>query len=718
MSNILSSEANAFSVQSFLEPIRETMSSVLGFAVETWQSAVIAALALCLIVCLIIAIINPSKRRKKRLKRFFDNRKQAELISSRINQTDEEIKRFNDLVAEAELRAEEKKNALLESNKSQSEKDEIYNAVANEKIVKLSAKQRDLSQQLVKQQKGLFSGLKKGKARNTRLAINAIVEEQKLRSLEISKRSAEKAKRDVVLKSEINEINVELENQRAEYLAQISEKEIQRKSLLDELARINSQEIKLGSKDAAAILKEYEKNAEKEKKSRLQKAIENLEAAKDGYKAAQELRAKYEKEREDALQTIANEARERRRAARHESKNKIKYAAPEINLATEKETDEVNAALVAPSDETTVKKVEEQPQPFFDENAPIANGDDEVVITDLTYDEQVSRSSLDALESSIADEEEKAVAEKEREIASVAQKAEEDASNKQVPQDAQTQNSDALEEDVNASDAKEDDPSLDSQETTESDEAVFDGEKDAANVSDSKDERIEQANVERAAKRERRRDRKFARIVETENDFSISAEPIEQAAPSNGQIEPIPTDTVEETPNIPEQIPTVKKPFAYNDGIPATPIHKKSKFAKPITKIITKKRPIENEKPTETVAAPDVKKGAYSGKWKVETDAEGKFFAKLAASNGGVLLVTPSYSQNNGLKTAIVSIKKNLANGNCSVTANKDGKFNFKITTPSGRTIASSEVYNSKFQCEKALESTKRFAETAVIVSE
>ena len=77
---------------------------------------------------------------------------------------------------------------------------------------------------------------------------------------------------------------------------------------------------------------------------------------------------------------------------------------------------------------------------------------------------------------------------------------------------------------------------------------------------------------------------------------------------------------------------------------------------------------------------------------------------------------TQGYSNINGLKTAISNIKKNLADGNVSVNADKNGKFVFKIFTPSGRTIVTSGVYGSKFQCEKALESTRRFAETAVIV--
>ena len=153
----------------------------------------------------------------------------------------------------------------------------------------------------------------------------------------------------------------------------------------------------------------------------------------------------------------------------------------------------------------------------------------------------------------------------------------------------------------------------------------------------------------------------------------------------------------------------------HNDGIPATPIHKKSKFSKPVTKIVVKKAPVRDETAEELPAKEEAKKSAYLGKWKTETAEDGKMFAKLCASNGGVLLVTPSYTSDIGLKNGIASIKKHLAAGNVAITANKAGKFVFKVSAPSGRTIVTSEQYGARFQCEKALESAKRFAETAVV---
>ena len=175
-------------------------------------------------------------------------------------------------------------------------------------------------------------------------------------------------------------------------------------------------------------------------------------------------------------------------------------------------------------------------------------------------------------------------------------------------------------------------------------------------------------------------------------------------------------DSVDNADNTANDAKIIRLPkIIHNDGIPATPIHKKSKFSKPVTKIVMKKAPVKDETAEELPAKEEAKKSAYLGKWKTETAEDGKMFAKLCASNGGVLLVTPSYTSDIGLKNGIASIKKHLAAGNVAITANKAGKFVFKVSAPSGRTIVTSEQYGARFQCEKALESAKRFAETAVV---
>lgn len=211
-----------------------------------------------------------------------------------------------------------------------------------------------------------------------------------------------------------------------------------------------------------------------------------------------------------------------------------------------------------------------------------------------------------------------------------------------------------------------------------------------------------------------------------ENEVAITEEPAEEASEevkaiaseiaAKENIAASNEDSVDNADNPVNDAKIIRLPkIIHNDGIPATPIHKKSKFSKPVTKIVVKKAPVRDETAEELPAKEEAKKSAYLGKWKTETAEDGKMFAKLCASNGGVLLVTPSYTSDIGLKNGIASIKKHLAAGNVAITANKAGKFVFKVSAPSGRTIVTSEQYGARFQCEKALESAKRFAETAVV---
>lgn len=258
----------------------------------------------------------------------------------------------------------------------------------------------------------------------------------------------------------------------------------------------------------------------------------------------------------------------------------------------------------------------------------------------------------------------------------------------------------------------------------EIDEEISEEESDIPQTDDGAGETVEAKTEETAATEEPA----IAAIDTAEEVTATTAEPDvitepEEVVPeTTGTIEAAETnETVTTEPEVANE-PEVKEEkiirmpkVYYNDGIPATPIHKKSKYSKPVTRLLVKKPAVTED---QTAAAPlkeEPRKSAYLGKWKVEKTEDGKIFAKLRASNGGILLTTPVYTSEIGLKNGIASIKKCLAADNVNITANKNGKFVFKISTPSGRTIVTSDQYGAKFQCEKALDSAKRFAETAVI---
>ena len=108
-------------------------------------------------------------------------------------------------------------------------------------------------------------------------------------------------------------------------------------------------------------------------------------------------------------------------------------------------------------------------------------------------------------------------------------------------------------------------------------------------------------------------------------------------------------------------------------------------------------------------------KNHYTGKWKVK-EQDGKFFAELTASNGGLLLRTETYTSLSGVKNGIETIKKNIDSGNFATSIDKYGHYRFKLFSHSNRLICVSENYSSKAKCESGIESVKRFAKTANVI--
>jgi uncharacterized protein YegP (UPF0339 family) len=107
----------------------------------------------------------------------------------------------------------------------------------------------------------------------------------------------------------------------------------------------------------------------------------------------------------------------------------------------------------------------------------------------------------------------------------------------------------------------------------------------------------------------------------------------------------------------------------------------------------------------------------YSGKWKIKK-LDGKYFAELTASNGGLLLKTEQYTTLASLKNGIETLKKNIDFGNIVITFDNNGFYRFKIYTPTNRLICISESYSSKAKCENGILSVKRFSKTDTIIIE
>lgn len=110
----------------------------------------------------------------------------------------------------------------------------------------------------------------------------------------------------------------------------------------------------------------------------------------------------------------------------------------------------------------------------------------------------------------------------------------------------------------------------------------------------------------------------------------------------------------------------------------------------------------------------EIKKG-LSGKWKIETTDEGKFTAKLYASNGQLMLATEEVAIRKNAEAAIESVKKNSLAGNFIIDKDKFGRFYYKLRNAQKSVICIGEAYESLESCVSALESVRRFAYTAII---
>ncbi len=111
----------------------------------------------------------------------------------------------------------------------------------------------------------------------------------------------------------------------------------------------------------------------------------------------------------------------------------------------------------------------------------------------------------------------------------------------------------------------------------------------------------------------------------------------------------------------------------------------------------------------------------YKGKWvicRVLTDdesAEEMYFFELRASNGEKLLSSEEYTSYQGALRGIQTHKTNILKGNLKVGVSKKGDYLFKLLSGKNMLLCMGENYPTKARCESAVDSTIRFAATAII---
>lgn len=710
--------------------LNNSLFAFFGLEIEMWQIAIIGVLVVALVACIIVAAIKSGKKRKIRIRKYIENEEKAISLRKRLRGVNEDISRikFDYVSKKNTLNAQLK--AINDDYRAEYGRDDSEYLVQSDKLLKTNEKLRDVSLRLKKK------GLKPDdeKALKAELA-DTEAEHDELSEKIVAMREAKTA-RDSELKTKTEAVEKELALRKENYDADLAEKNGEKKKIEDDLEKLASSQVKISVKDAEAILAEFRAADDADREIRLNQAKEDVERAKNEYLEAVELRAQFERERDDAVISAKEDAKRKLaiEKAQAETEAKVGYITAETV-----QTAQAAQSVQTPVDETAEEKTgtteyvateevatEEKPEtteetpetetvteetPTTEETVTAepaeekAEETDETAVTETIAEEKAEETNetateeivaeetasaendasvaLESLETAISDEDKKLS----EEVIAEVEEAEEAATVSEAGAEAEAEATDTAETEETAT--------TEPAETEESIETTEPAE-ESAGEEPTADEAVEEPTADEAV----------------EEPTETIAEPTPEETP-----EEIPEEVTEKVATEPandEKIIRIPRDI-YNDGIPATPIHKKSKYAKPVTKLLVKK-PVVKEEPEQNVQTKEeARKSAYLGKWKVEKTEDGKLFAKLRASNGGILLTTPLYTSEIGLKNGITAIKKSLAADNVTVTANKAGKFVFKITAPSGRTIVTSEQYAARFQCEKALDSAKRFAETAVI---
>ncbi len=99
-----------------------------------------------------------------------------------------------------------------------------------------------------------------------------------------------------------------------------------------------------------------------------------------------------------------------------------------------------------------------------------------------------------------------------------------------------------------------------------------------------------------------------------------------------------------------------------------------------------------------------------------QSDNNEKYYFRLKAKNGQVILSSQGYSGKSGCKNGIESVRKNSAmDERFERKESANGKFHFNLLAANKQIVGSSQMYASKSGMEKGIESVKTNAQEATI---
>ena len=122
---------------------------------------------------------------------------------------------------------------------------------------------------------------------------------------------------------------------------------------------------------------------------------------------------------------------------------------------------------------------------------------------------------------------------------------------------------------------------------------------------------------------------------------------------------------------------------------------------------------------TKTATTKKTESVKPSGKWTVEIKSADEFMAKLYASNGEEMLTSEIYTTEEGARNGIATLVKNITEtGEFLIYEDKRKNYYYKLKNKNNRLLCVGEIYKTKDQCLKAVESVKRIVLNAAIEEE
>ena len=129
--------------------------------------------------------------------------------------------------------------------------------------------------------------------------------------------------------------------------------------------------------------------------------------------------------------------------------------------------------------------------------------------------------------------------------------------------------------------------------------------------------------------------------------------------------------------------------------------------------------PAPTEDETEEITTPA---DGYNGKWiirnNVAEDGEQVFYFELFASNGEKLLSSEEYTTYVGAMNGIETHKTNIEKNRFRISLTKHGDYIYKLLNGNNQLLCLGEHYKTRRRCQSAIESVKRFAKNAPILTD